>query len=286
MMKSERTNVVYAMITTNCNLTCNYCTIRDSYDGYNRDAFIRQLIDFDGKIILFGGEPTLYRDRLLDVFYHDGIRNKVKSITTNLMILDDDIIELLKNIKSVGTSWNPSRFRNGEYDIWKNNLNKLEDHGITVGILATLTEELINMSPSDVLDIINTWNPNVVKNINFELCISDHSTPEYFKKCDEWLCEIYKSWNCKFVFRNADTIKNWYHDCNYIYTLTPTGKIIHRCPQGGSMKIPSECYSCNRNDICRPCRLQSHCSYMHKFGQLVKKIYDMHHDSIWLNKNN
>ena len=55
---------VYAMVTTNCNLGCPHCDIKnDNADNWVAEAFINQLNAADHNII-FGGEPSLYMDRV------------------------------------------------------------------------------------------------------------------------------------------------------------------------------------------------------------------------------
>ena len=109
-------DMAYAMITTRCNLSCPYCDIKSKDDGWDQDKFMETIRNFNGWILLFGGEPTLYIDRLEHVMYSDPIvSKKIKSITTNLMILNDRTKKVFKDLISGATSWNPSRFTKDEY---------------------------------------------------------------------------------------------------------------------------------------------------------------------------
>ena len=57
---------LYAVLTNQCNLSCPHCDIKSSeLDDYNKELFLNAIKEFDGNIILFGGEPTLYKNRQL-----------------------------------------------------------------------------------------------------------------------------------------------------------------------------------------------------------------------------
>ena len=103
---------LYAIPTWNCNLNCPHCFIKDKSEIFNRDKFIEELNKFDGRISLFGGEVTSNLDRMFDIINsnkENGV-SKISGITTNLIILNNDLINLYKEFGSIGTSWNPNRF--------------------------------------------------------------------------------------------------------------------------------------------------------------------------------
>ena len=252
---------VYALLTRKCNLTCPYCDVKGMEDNFNKDKFFNELRKFNGKIVLFGGEPTLYRDRLKDVLYSDiMIRKKISSMTTNLMILDDEMIKIFKDIGSIGTSWNPDRFRDNEYDTWVKHLNII-DGEITVRVLVTMTFDLLNMKPSDVINIISKWNNKTVTSIMFENLIDEKVDKEYFKHVDDWLCEIYDLWDLpmKFISNPGDEHIRCF-DCSEVYHLAPDGTLNKGCPHTQHLYVPDKCYTCKLSGICSPCRLQKYCS--------------------------
>ena len=102
--------ILYAMPTSLCNLSCPHCEIRTHHESYNEDRFLDEFRRWDGDVIIFGGEPTLFRDRLLNIIGDP----KIISITTNLLNLDDELIQYYNRIH-VSTSWNKSRFTNFEF---------------------------------------------------------------------------------------------------------------------------------------------------------------------------
>lgn len=266
-------NLLYALVTSHCNLTCPYCDVTNCKEEFNRDLFMKQLHEFDGDIILFGGEPTLYPDRLVDIFLSDPIvTRKIHSITTNLIDINDQILSILHLIHRVGTSWNPSRFRDGEYEKWRHNLDIVSEKipDISLRVLVTMTFEVLDMSPREMMDKINSWNGTVVDDINFEFLIDDAVDEKYFERCDNWLCDLYKIWNSDIKFFNIERIRNWFNDCTGIRTLHPNGIMTEGCPHAGAFTVPDKCLTCDKSDVCRPCRLQKYCSYAHKFAELAE----------------
>lgn len=270
---SYENNMAYAMLTTRCNLTCPYCDIKSADDGYDQEKFMQALRDFNGWFLLFGGEPTLYRDRLKHVMFSDPeVSNKIKSITTNLMILDDELMDIFKNFKSLATSWNPSRFRNNEYSTWLDHINKI-DGQVKFLVIITMTNELLQMDPDEIINTIRSWNSNTINIIGFEHYVGPETTQEYFDKCDDLLCEIYKRWDVPIRFKNVRMQLGYRYNfyCKRTHVITPSGILLPGCPQRqyNEIKTPSECYSCDRVDVCKPCRLQNYCSYPKKFAELI-----------------
>lgn len=267
-------NHLYALLTTNCNLSCPYCDVKNCDDRWNKELFLEQLEKFDGSIILFGGEPTLYFDRLVDVVISTPkINRKIDSITTNLMKIDDRTLTILQIIGSVGTSWNPTRFTNDEYKTWVNNVDivakRLPD--IKMRVLVTMTKELLSMPIKKVHDIISSWNSDAIRDIKFEYYVGDYANEEYFAECDEWLCNIYNGWNHDIILANTRDAKQFFYDCTGVYTLNPDGSMHKGCPHISNITIPTKCYTCEKADVCKPCQLQRFCSYPYKFIELVKE---------------
>lgn len=262
-------STIYALLTRRCNLTCPYCDVKDVNDNYDHEKFINVLRSFNGGITLFGGEPTLYRDRLKSVLYDPGILPKVMTITTNLMIMDDEMIQIFKDCKTIGTSWNPSRFNEKEYETWKKHLSMLSGH-LRARVLVTMTFDLLRMDPSDVVDIIATWDNTAIRDVVFENLIDDRCDDKYFEKVDNWLCELYdaaceKKLVVKFTTNMGDQLIRCF-DCSQIYHLEPDGTVKPGCPHTGKhVYVPDACYSCDLAGECRPCRLQRYCSFPKKF---------------------
>lgn len=270
-----REKILYAIPTHHCNLNCPHCTIRDAEEKYDHIAFMSQLNNFDGIIILFGGEPTAERDRLNAIIHsreHNPHISEIGSISTNLIKLDEDLIKLYKKIGYVATSWNLARFTDTQYGVWKANLCRLASAGIKPGILITLTEDLLNHPMEDFLKIIDEWHPDYVSWIRFEHWISDTNTKEYYEKADSWLCDLYHKWRSPIKVQTFDKDLKWYYDCRDVYTLEPDGTLRNICPNGLYAKtcVPKECLTCEKSGECMPCRLQPYCSYPKKLRALLE----------------
>lgn len=250
--------ILYTIPNYECNLKCSHCDIKNIKCEYNEKAFIKAINEnsFD-EIILFGGEPTLYYDRLKSSID----TGKITSITTNLIRLTADKYDLIKDLQ-VNTSWNPSRFNPIQYSEWLDNIEKFEN----LTVLITLTSELIEMEPLEFLNIAKEWN---VSGILFEQLISNENTNEHFKNVDKWLCDITDKWNIKAENLILDKINHWYFDCDNTYTLRPDGTIISGCPHSYNVRFTQQCLTCEKSSICRPCKLQSLCTFP---TELYKKV--------------
>ena len=270
-MKTKR---LYALITTNCNLHCPHCEIRTRPDGYNREKFLEELNSFEGTVNLFGGEPSLYEDRLFDIVENNTAKN-IHTISTNLVILNDRLIEFYKTLRGIASSWNPNRFSEEQYQSWLNNLNTFEKNKLKTAVLVTLTNDLFELGVDKFIEVTKAWNPNAIHYIRFEHYIGDGTTKEYYDKADDFLCEFYKKWDFSIPLQNAKALDYGYcYECGEIYNLSPNGVLSRGCPHGYNAKVPTECYSCEMVANCKPCRLQPLCSYPHKFAKLVKESKD------------
>lgn len=280
MNNTRRT--IYAVVTQKCNLSCNYCDIMDNEvkETYNRDEFLAQLLNArQDYVILFGGEPTMYVDRLTESF----ITGSVNAISTNLMHTEplEAAQSLLRHLGlpevKVTTSWSYDRFRIPNntglsamtYLNWRENMRKFKD----VEVLVTMTDDLLNIHYSDFFNIANDWD---CSGIRFEYLLSDNPSEEYYQKADKWLCELYKRWDIKSSFVNADMISTngLKFDCTNVYTLMPNGELYNGCPhiviQHRTPMVPEKCYGCELVKECRPCKLQKYCSYPKEFAKLVR----------------
>jgi sulfatase maturation enzyme AslB (radical SAM superfamily) len=212
---------------------------------------------------LFGGEPTLYRDRLIKCLK----TNKIHSISTNLLNLDDELISLYKDYNlSIATSWNPKRFTEKQYNIWLNNLKLLSDNNLSCIILITLTEDLLVYN--DFRNNLEEWDKiKSVKGILFEPLLDYNMSNDLHQRADDWLCNLYNNWLYSFENMIVDRVKHWNCDCSDVWTLNPNGKISKGCPQNEKEFVLNDCLSCKLAGICNPCNLQHICSF-------PKKLYN------------
>ena len=267
----NKPNVLYALITRQCNLTCPHCDVYGITDNYDKEKFIKQLLNFDGEIIIFGGEPTMYQNRLFDIIdICDSANKKVRSISTNLTVLNERLIDLYKKIGGVATSWNPYRFDNIQYETWHHNCNHLaRATGVKPTLLITLDNDLLSMGVDKFLNVVDDWDSSMFKVIKLELYNGD-TTPEYFERVDNFLCEVYTKWRSDIPTDLYDKVNKWWHDCSGVYTLNPDGTMERGCPHNMKPTVPSECYTCERANVCRPCVLQRYCSFPKKLASIIE----------------
>lgn len=260
--------ILYAIPNYECNLSCSFCDLRKHHIDYDKDRFVDAINNFDGEIILFGGEPTLYKNRYLDL-----IRSKkINSVTTNLIDIDEEILQTFKNI-SVATSWTPERFHNEElFNKWLNNLEKASKYCKNIMLLITLSYKTIEMEPREIVELISLHFDKYITNVLFEYLVDDSKDNTYYEKVDKWLTEINLIWKNSIIANNVivEQVKQgWDFNCSNTYTLLPNGTIRKGCPQYTFFHVIEKCYTCNNVSHCRPCILQNKCSYPYNLAKSV-----------------
>lgn len=262
-------NTLYAIPSYKCNLSCPHCEISKRNVDFKWDPFFKALKEFDGDVVLFGGEPLLIDQFLLRQIL---ATKKIISISTNLALpIELNLLNLIKDIP-IATSWNPYRF-NLENDYremhWKINMARFSD----VKVLVTLTEDLIAIKPKEFFKIAKEW---PCKAIRFEHLIADSVTPEFLDRVDEWLAKICTEWDLPQENDIIKQLDNWYFDCDNVYTLEPDGNLFKGCPHKSPTVICNDCLGCERADICRPCCKQRYCTYPKKTAKflVVKDKFD------------
>jgi len=181
---------LFLITTTECNLDCDYCFYRSSVSESLKQ---RRMMTFETaktsidrfyeivsankvspnywqQITFYGGEPLLNKELLTKAIpyakqkFNDGYTSFV--INTNLTILDDEIIELLRdnNIevqvsidgsKEIHDQYRKTQNGFGSYDIVINNIKKMLKNGIKVMPMITATNlNVLNLSEV-ILNIVN-----------------------------------------------------------------------------------------------------------------------------------
>jgi len=129
-------------------------------------------------ITLFGGEPTLHKDRFIDICTNV----KIFSISTNLLYIDEDIMKIMSNPGvGIATSWNMTRFTPLQFSHWIGNLKQLSRERHDVMVLVTMTPDLIQESSFDkVLAVLNEIDQTqCVESVLFEHLVSPDATAEF-----------------------------------------------------------------------------------------------------------
>lgn len=264
---------LYVVMTKKCNLRCAHCYVDFDNDDYNEEEFLKQLNSFEGDLILFGGEFTSDMERFRKVIKSNkehGI-SKFVTATTNLVYLDDELIDFYKSLPGIATSWNLDRFGNkNNYEKWVRNLKTLVDNDVTVTILITLTKDLVELPVKEFLKIAKDFNYKDVE-LKFEQYVGDDVARTHYEKVDEWLCELFLNWDMESLFILSDIVEGWSYNCDETYTLHPDGTLVNKCPHDGIAVLPDDCIDCPDAMYCRPCRLIKYCSFPKKLYKLIKE---------------
>lgn len=263
-------NTLYAIPNFECNLACGYCDLKNKRVIYNEEKFLEALKSFQGNVVLFGGEPLLFKDRLYKILE----TGKINSISTNLLLLDSEIAERLNGI-NIATTWTPKRFNNDTLKTWHEKLEILNEKKIETMLLVTLSEDTIGTEPLKVFEFLKYLEKYSIGSVLFEQLLDYTKNQDYYDKADLWLCEMHEYFkDLRFVNEIENQIKNgWYFDCSNTFTLYPDGRIRKYCPQFSSYSLNTDCLKCKRNTTCRPCMLQNKCVYPQKLGNLVLEEY-------------
>lgn len=263
---------LYIIPTLNCNLKCPHCFVRNGQETYDEKKILEFVnnSNFD-EYVLFGGEPLLYRERFFSLVQS----KKISTVSTNLLLLDEQYIETIKeNNITVATSWNPRRFTTKQYSQWLDNLSLLENHNINCTIMITLTEDLIEIDPLDFYNqYVSVWDKiKSIKYIKFEPLVDEDKTEEFYEMVDDWLCLLHQYWKTHIINILENELENHFCKCENVYTLYPSGDLKHGCPMYKRTKVNMSCFGCNLSHICKPCVLQQHCVYPKKLYNLLKEI--------------
>lgn len=99
-------SILTVFLTNKCNLHCSYCWETHKCDEYmNDDLFTKIISDYLSNnvspktLCLYGGEPTLNIDALKKLLSYGEKLNNIKiCITTNLVHLNDELIDIFKKL--------------------------------------------------------------------------------------------------------------------------------------------------------------------------------------------
>lgn len=255
----------YIIPSFKCNLSCKHCYVYTRQDNFNQQKFFSQLQNLDGELILFGGQPLLN----FDLFKKCLNTNKFSSISTNLLLLNNQNLQLIKQYNlQLSTSWNPFRFSKQQFQLWKNNLNILNQNNIFYSILITLTKELLDISPEKFLNFLKSLS---CYSIQFQPLIG--MSQGIRNKIDNWLCQLQSEWppGVTNVLKQNYLNKHILH-CQNIWTLYPNGELLNKCPlEVNRYYILKNCLICKYSKVCKPCRIQKSCSFFYKYYEKIQK---------------
>lgn len=272
---------LYAIPWYQCNLHCPHCNVVDKYsvDQGDYQKFKESLFYFkntfpDSNIVFWGGEPLYYAHYFFDLM-KTGV---FSSVSSNLINYTYNVGEILARANvSVATSWNKTRFNHSQYLCWLNACKMLiEEHGVNPLLLITLTPDLVYSDPRDMVSTLSHIHRNTgIQSFLFEHFITDDAilARQINAQADDWLCAFFDNYQSMprltelpKDFRLIEKLRNWNCDCTQTFTLEPSGELRRGCPQLHDVFVPNECFTCELQGSCRPCRIQPACSYPKKFA--------------------
>lgn len=163
--------MIYLKTTETCNLNCRHCFTSGSagakiyWDHLKVVDWLQRLrLETSASphvhLEFHGGEPFLADLNSLQYVYNhckDLWPSQSWGITTNLTFkLTEEQIKFIQGPLNnrIGTSWDPDiRFSSPkQYDLWRKNLQKLIDLGVTVKLFVSVTRGTVAMNPLDLLE--------------------------------------------------------------------------------------------------------------------------------------
>ena len=282
---------LYVSVTNKCQLHCPFCFNKfvEGFQNDKEDLTPKKVIEIIEKnnyasIDLLGGEPLLNSKFIIELLNYFKNDKKIWCISSNLAFkkMNDLQLEALKKIQdysiskiSVGSSYNLDRFESTDYlKLWKQNMIKLDEMGINVGVTVTLTEKQCNQSVDDLIDILESVK---YKSVNLEIC--KYSKPNnnneltniikankkidlYLKKCFEKI-PIHKNYQFgRFYDSVLNRVPLADPHCSYHTDIIfPDGNLKHGCCSNGVQEDTNEllkkklfennCLTCKYYDFCK-----------------------------------
>jgi len=308
-------NVIYLKTTETCNLNCKHCFTSGKngakifWDFEKTSDWLRRLsqtlMSEHVHVEFHGGEPFLADINSLKYVY-DSSKNLWPSMswgaTTNLTYkLTPEIIEFIQGPlgNRIATSWDTDiRFSNQrQYDLWRMNVARLIDIGVTVKLFVSVSSGLLKWDPEDFLEWVRDLG---VKELSLERITYDGNArvhPDIFplnSEQDTWFLKLHqasealgaRNW---FVNEFLETVYDKFsngvtnsgtfcRDCEEkLFTVNADGTIAG-CPNSAPTstfghinddinallsdprRINNIACEKNRNPICFSCDVFSYCS--------------------------
>lgn len=254
--------IVYFILTEDCNFNCKYCFIKRENQNTNKkgmsvdrglqglDFFTKQIRSnqklFDSKksIIFYGGEPLLKFEVLKEIVLRIKKYQCCKklpenidlSLVTNGSLITKEIASFLKeNNINVGVSidgdeftTNTNRLFNnsmGTYNHIRKGIEICKNEGLNIGLSVTLSETSMQF-PKRVMEALkNDYN---MDSLSFNMLLTDKNYPvsnDYFHSVSKFIIEAFKVFRKNHVYedRIMRKVKAFFKAEIYPYDCGATG---------------------------------------------------------------
>lgn len=253
---------LFIMITNDCNNNCPQCY--SQYRKCNTHCIdLGDMIDAvdrlsPGKVVLTGGEPLLYPERIISFMYYynaDYRKHWNTTLCTNLLFkeLNRSQSNAISLVDYVQTTYSVDRFKSEDqfykfiYNIANAKLLLGDDNNKFIDVNITITEEQLKEPVEDLMDKLKGM---YVDGVGFEQLSynsssnkSEEELIEFYNKTDEYVLEACKQLKEKIPHMENLTFKGWdmalnnglnslsctVCDSGYCKLLNPDGEITNGC---------------------------------------------------------
>ncbi|MCY1272366.1 anaerobic sulfatase maturase [compost metagenome] len=222
---------IYVKTTGTCNLDCHHCFTNGKNGDktqFEPDTVARWVEEYISKhpddtsyhMEFHGGEPFLVPLEKLKAFADRFVEMENVSMCANSNLtfkLTDDLIDFIKVYFNgfIGTSWDHwIRWSNEkQFNLWKKNLETLRGHGIGIGVKASVSRQLIAMTPDWFIDQMEELS---IDEVSLERLTNDGSATDNSdifpdnEAQDNWYLALYlryKERNPRVKIRTLDIIE-------------------------------------------------------------------------------
>lgn len=305
---------LFIMITNDCNNNCPQCYSK--YRNCNMHCVdLGDMIDAvdklsPGKVVLTGGEPLLYPERIISfVNYYNADYRKHWNTTLCTNLLFDDLnrsqVKAITLVDYIQTTYSVDRFKTDDkfhkfiFNIANANLLIKNEENKFIDVNVTITEEQLKEPVNELIDKLKGM---YVDGVGFEQLSynknskkSDEELIDFYNRTDEYILEASKQLKEKIPYMENLTFKGWdmalnnslsslnctVCDSGYCKLLDPDGNITNGCiclidkDINRRQKFINECVSCEYYKYCKmDCeRFGNHCAFPKKtFEYFLKEV--------------
>lgn len=253
-------NIFFIVLTNKCNLNCKHC-----YAIHNNEKMTDELLQKSSEYIIsqinnsdkedffvnyLGGEAGIY-DQDLIINSINEIKKKCKkniifSYQSNLVFkITQKHLNVFKLVSTVNTSYDYGiRFQNdNQYNLWKDNINLLNNLGVNVSLTTVLTKPFIEyFNAKSFVEFIESLNIKTVefnrlfRTLNGDLLSNIRAKN---KDVNDWLYNLFiytEKNNININFKNFKCLKDSFYNihyndycrtcCNDNISILPNGNVI------------------------------------------------------------
>ena len=259
-------SVMYLLLTDACNMTCDYCFVKNQIPNKRNNLFMnlsitKKAVDFFAiaisrqpkcfnkrkSIIFYGGEPLLNKDVFMrTVEYITELKQKrilpdslVLSLISNGLNFTPELADFVKNYKvgisiSLDGKEDVTNFHRHDvfgkpvFDRVMKKIRMLQEKGIQVGVSCTINEKTLEHKNETIDFLVNTLS---LKGVGFNIIRGEavNLNPGYSKRASQFILDAYEIFRENGVFENRIMRK--------VKSFTKMLNLFYDCAAGGGNQI-------------------------------------------------